>query len=257
MTDFAGHNRKAWDRQLELGNPATVAHSFETIEAAKCGRFDLSLTGRRTIPESWYPPLAGASVLCVALGGGQQVPLLAAAGARVVSVDNSPAQLAADEETARRSQLSIETVLADMSDLGAAVAQRRFDLAVVGLGTQFVADPADLWRGLAAAVRPQGRLLCAFVNPVQYLFRWPDYAEGVLQVAHALPYSDLSSLTPQERSTRFHADDPIEFGHTLEQTLGGLMAVGFAVDGFLEDRAQGDPLGRYMASYYAVGAARR
>ena len=52
MTDFAGHNRKAWDRELKLGNPATVPYSFETIEAARCGRIGLSLTGRRTIPES-------------------------------------------------------------------------------------------------------------------------------------------------------------------------------------------------------------
>jgi hypothetical protein len=95
------------------------------------------------------------------------------------------------------------------------------------------------------------------VNPVQYLFRWPEYSEGILQVAHALPYSDLTSLTAQERSTRFHPEDPIEFGHTLEQTLGGLMSSGFSLDGLLEDRAEDDPLAPYMASYYAVGALRR
>jgi SAM-dependent methyltransferase len=256
MTDFADHNRKAWDRERKLGNPATIPYSLETIEAAKCGRISLSLTGRRTIPESWYPPLAGARVICVALGGGQQVPLLAAAGAHVLSLDNSPAQLAADEDTARRSNLSIETALGDMTHLGA-FSQRSFDLAVVGLGTQFVEDPGEIWRGLAGVVRPQGRLLCAFVNPVQYLFRWPEYSEGILHVAHALPYSDLTSLTAHERSARFHPEDPIEFGHTLEQTLGGLMCSGFSVDGFLEDRAEGDPLAPYMANYYAIGALRR
>lgn len=256
MTDITDHNRRAWDREFTLGNPATVPYSFETIEAAKGGRISLSLTGHRVIPESWYPPLAGAKVICIALGGGQQVPLLAAAGAHVVSVDNSPAQLAADEETAKRSNLSIQTVLGDMTDLDA-LSLGSFDLAVVGLGMQFVENPGEIWRGLASVVRPHGRLLCAIVNPVQYLFRWPEYSEGILQVAHALPYSDLSSLTAEERSARFHPEDPIEFGHTLEQTLGGLVSSGFSVDGFLEERAEDDPLAPYMATYYAISALRR
>lgn len=47
-----------------------------------------------------------------------------------------------------------------------------------------------------------------------------------------IPISDLTSLTAHEWSARFHPEDPIEFGHKLEQTLGGLMSSGFSWTGF-------------------------
>ena len=40
------------------------------------------------MPADWFGDLAGAPVLCLASGGGQQGPLLAAAGARVTVFDN-------------------------------------------------------------------------------------------------------------------------------------------------------------------------
>ena len=66
-------------------------------------------------------------VLCLASGGGQQGPILAAAGANVTVFDNSPAQLRQDELVARREGLSIRTVQGDMRDLSA-FADGSFDL---------------------------------------------------------------------------------------------------------------------------------
>jgi len=40
------------------------------------------LAGYQPVPREWFPAeLAGAAVLCLAAGGGQQGPVLAAAGA--------------------------------------------------------------------------------------------------------------------------------------------------------------------------------
>ena len=70
------------------------------------------------MPRQWLAPLAGTRVLCLACGGGQQAPILAAAGARVTVVDLSSRQLDQDRFVAERDGLGITTVQADMADCG-------------------------------------------------------------------------------------------------------------------------------------------
>ena len=76
--------------------------------------------------------------------------------------------------------------------------------------------------------------------------------EGVLQVRHKLPYSDLTHLTPEER--QLYVDDlqPLEFGHTLEDQIGGQLDAGFVITGFYEDIWPGQTLSEYMPHYMAT-----
>ena len=69
--DIRAHNREAWDRQVEQGNPWTVPVSSKAIAAARAGEWAIVLTPTRPVPGDWFPRLAGASVLCLASGGGQ------------------------------------------------------------------------------------------------------------------------------------------------------------------------------------------
>ena len=89
----------------------------EEIARARRGDWSLVLTPTKPVPADWFPPLAGLDVLCLASGGGQQGPILAAAGANVTVFDNSPNQLAQDRLVADREGLAIETVQGDMADL--------------------------------------------------------------------------------------------------------------------------------------------
>ena len=86
----SSHNRDAWDAEVERGNRWTVPVDHETIEAARRGRLEVLLTDSRAVPAAWFPDLDAGAVLCLASGGGQQGPLLAAAGANVTVMDNSP-----------------------------------------------------------------------------------------------------------------------------------------------------------------------
>ncbi len=79
--DIRRFNREAWDRQVEGRNPWTIPVSRQKIADARNGHWEIFLTPTRPAPEDWLPPLRGASVLCLASGGGQQGPILAAAGA--------------------------------------------------------------------------------------------------------------------------------------------------------------------------------
>src|SRR5918992_1318947 len=94
--DIQGYNRGAWDKEVERGNQWTVPVAPAVIEAARQGRWEVLLTDTKPVPKEWFPDLAGLDVLCLASGGGQQAPVLAAAGANVTVLDNSPRQLAQD-----------------------------------------------------------------------------------------------------------------------------------------------------------------
>ena len=111
-------NRDRWDQLVRKGNMWTVPVTAEQIAAARDGDVSIVLTPRKTVPqENWLRELRGRRVLCLAGGGGQQAPLLAAAGARVTTLDNSPLQLTRDREVAEREGLEIRTELGVMEDL--------------------------------------------------------------------------------------------------------------------------------------------
>ena len=129
MDEIRNFNREAWNRQVEARNPWTIPVTSQQVAAARQGDWKIYLTPSIPVPQDWFPPLRGASVLCLASGGGQQGPILAAAGAQVTVFDNSPHQLAQDRFVADRDGLQLETVEGDMRDLSV-FPDESFDLIV-------------------------------------------------------------------------------------------------------------------------------
>jgi SAM-dependent methyltransferase len=249
----AAHNRAAWDRMVEQGNRWTVPVEHELIEAARRGEWQVHLTETRPVPRSWFPELHGAKVLCLASGGGQQGPILAASGAQVTVFDNSPGQLAMDQLVAEREGLAIRTVLGDMRDLSE-FSPGEFDLIFHPVSNCFIPDPRPVWNEAHRVLRPGGELLAGFVNPVDYSFD-PQLAElGTFKVVYSLPYSDTESLSEKERVALHGENSPFEFSHTLELQIGGQLEAGFILVGFYEDYRSNDPLADYMPSYCATRA---
>jgi len=256
--DVRDHNRDAWNRQVELRNRWTVPVTPEQVEEARRGRWEIVLTPSRPVPRDWFPPLAGASVLCLASGGGQQGPILAAAGAGVTVFDNSPAQLDQDRRVAERDGLDLRTVEGDMRDLSC-FPDASFDLIVHPVSNVFVPDVRPVWREAWRVLRPGSCLLSGFDNPVLYLFDEEAYDRGELVVANPLPYSDVASLSPEALERRRRAGRPVEFSHTLDDQIGGQIEAGFVITGFYEDGyadREGDLLSRYLPTFLATRALR-
>jgi SAM-dependent methyltransferase len=247
------YNRQAWDRQVERGNPWTVPVDPDAIAKARQGDWQIILTPTKPVPAEWFPPLAGIDVLCLASGGGQQGPILAAAGAHVTVFDNSPNQLAKDRLVADREGLTIETLEGDMADLSV-FADGGFDLIIHPVSNVFAPDVRPVWREAYRVLRPGGSLLVGCMNPIHYLFDFPALERGEFRVAHRIPYSDVGSLTDEERARLAEQDAPLEFGHTLDDQIGGQLAAGFVLTGFYEDIDPGTILGQYIASYLATKA---
>src|SRR5579864_2380751 len=115
--DVRSHNRSAWNRNVEKQNRWTRPVGKDVVERARRGQFELFLTPTKPVPMNWFPVLKGTITLCLASGGGQQGPVLAAAGAIVTVFDNSPGQLSQDRLVADRDGLTLETIEGDMADL--------------------------------------------------------------------------------------------------------------------------------------------
>ena len=253
--DIVGHNRAAWDREVEQGGEWTRPVSAEIVAAARRGEWEnyLFLTGSKPVPRSWFPAdLSGVDVLCLASGGGQQGPILAAAGARVTVFDNSPKQLGQDRWVAQRDGLEITTVQGDMADLSA-FRDESFDLIVHPPSNGFVPDVRPVWREAYRVLRRGGHLLAGFLNPIEFIFDYRLFDEGIFEVRHPLPYSDLDYLTDLERQ-QLDSGEMLEFSHTLEDQIGGQLEAGFVLTGFYEAHRENHPVAKYLPSYIATRA---
>jgi SAM-dependent methyltransferase len=205
------------------------------------------------VPHKWFPPLKGADVLCLAGGGGQQGPVLAAVGANVTVFDNSPAQLKQDQLVAEREALSLKTVEGDAADLST-FADESFDLVFNPCSTVFMQDVRAVWKECDRVLRQGGILMTGSMNPVHYIFDLYKADEGILEIAHPIPYSDLTSILPEDLDELIEKGLPLEFGHSLTDLLGGQCDAGFVITDMYEDYMLDSPLHNYHPSYIATKA---
>jgi SAM-dependent methyltransferase len=253
--DVRSHNRKAWDRWVENGKEYTVPVDSQMIAAARHGEWNIRLTPTKPVPHSWLPSLVGKDILCLASGGGQQGPILSAAGAYVTVLDNSPKQLEQDRYVAAREGLSITTIEGDMRNLSM-LADGSFDYIIHPVSNTFVPDVRPVWNEAFRVLRPGGIMASGFGNPAVYLFDYDEVERsGKLEVKYVLPYSDIDVLSPEKKS-RYEADEiPYEFSHTLDDLIGGQLDAGFVIVSFYEDYEKdtdANPLKNYMPLYIAT-----
>jgi SAM-dependent methyltransferase len=253
-SEIVTHNRAAWDREVASGNEWTRPVGPEVIARARAGDWSVVLIGYVPVPRDWFPAdLAGTQVLCLASGGGQQGPVLAAAGAAVTVFDNSPGQLARDEEVAAREGLSVRTVLGDMRDLSA-FGDVSFDLVFNPVSNVFCPELAPVWRESYRVLRPGGILLAGFMNPDIFVFDPVAHERGELVARYPLPFCSLD--LPQAERERYYGDGPIEFSHSLTEQIGGQLAAGFVLTHLTEAPHHGDLTAAFMPGYIATRAAK-
>ena len=80
-----------------------------------------------------------------------------------------------------------------------------------------------------------------------------------MEVRHSIPYSDLTDLDDSRRRMILEKGQPLEFGHSLEDQIGGQLDAGFVIAGFYEDRYDAgeiDPLSKYLPTFMATRAVK-
>lgn len=254
--DYIKYNRKAWDNKVLKGDKWTQPVSTATIENAKEGIWEIVLTPTKPVPREWFPTLKNKRVLCLASGGGQQGPILAATGAIVTVFDNSPNQLKQDQFVAKRDNLEIITELGSINDLSR-FKDEYFDLIFHPAGGS-VQDILSVWKEAYRILKKGSDLLSGFTNPIHYVFDLKAWETGELVIRHIIPYSDLTDLTEKElKELILDRNEPIFFGHSLHSLIQGQIDAGFMISGFYEDNSGGnEPLDKYIDSYIATKATK-
>ncbi len=252
------HNSTAWNKLAEKNIEWSVPVSSEEIERARKGDWKIILTPIKSVPCQWFGDVRGKDILCLASGGGQQSPILAAAGANVTSFDASEKQLEKDSFVATRENLKIKIEKGDAADLSR-FEDESFDLIFHPCSNCFMANLVPIWRECFRVLRRGGALLAGFNNPIVYIFdAAAEDDEGLLRVRHQLPYSDAESLSEAEKNEILKKNAPFEFSHTLDEQIGEQIAAGFLIAGFYEDcwTDEARLLNKYAPTFMATKAVK-
>jgi len=100
-------------------------------------------------------------------------------------------------------------------------------------------------------------LLAGFANPILYVFDDALAENGELHVRHSIPYADLTSLTDAEWQRYIDKNEPLVYGHSLEDQIGGQLDAGFVLTGLYEDRDPTHPLAKFLPTFIATRAVKR
>jgi SAM-dependent methyltransferase len=248
------YNRCAWNRESSRGSDWSRPVDSTVIHNAKNGLWEVILTTNKPVPSHWLGEVRGKRILCLASGGGQQAPILAAAGAEVISFDLSEEQLSKDHFVSERENLDIRCIQGDMADLSP-FSDGEFDLIFHPVSNVFVPDVAPVWRECHRVLKIGARLLAGFMNPAFFLFDH-DSDTDKLMVKFKLPYREPEDLSNAGKAAVEERGRALEFGHTLESQIGGQLLAGFILRDLYEDywNDKATPLNRFSPTYIATWA---
>ena len=232
---YVEENSRIWDKRAENNDRWSTVVSAEEVEKARKGEWHIILTPEKPVPRDWFPSdMKGLKVLCLASGGGQQGPILAAIGADVTVFDNSQGQLEKDLYVAKRDGLTINTVQGNMQDLSM-FADASFDLIVHPWSNNYVDDILIVWKECSRVLKKCGTLVAGFGSPLEYIFDLKKFEKGELELKYSIPYADIDHQD-DEAVRELSAAEGFSWGHPIEEQIQGQISAGFVIAGFYEDR---------------------
>ena len=232
-------NQEATDMGYQDVNAATIDRWIEegwewgkpidhvTYERALRGDWQALLTPTKAVPRDWFGDLKGKKVLGLASGGGQQMPLFTAAGARCTVLDYSQRQLDSERLVAQREGYDIEIVRGDMTK-PLPFEDGAFDLIFHPVSNCYAREVKPIWRECFRVLKPGGYLLSGTDHFVNYIV---DEAEE--RIVHRLPFDPLAD--PEQMAFLQKDDAGVQFSHTLEEQINGQLEAGFTLLSLYED----------------------
>jgi len=240
----------------EWGRPV----SHEDYMNAKSGEWRVLLTPTVKVPFEWFSPyinlksrrLDGVSLLGLASGGGQQMPVFAAVGTDATVLDYSDAQLENERFVAQREGYHITVVKADMTKT-LPFDDNSFDIIFHPVSNCYVEDIQHIWDECYRILRKGGILLSGMGNGFDYLF--DDESGEPLLVKNKLPYNPLKDEKLFERDVKNNGG--VQFSHSIEEQIGGQLKAGFTLTDLYEDRDSEGIYKDYFPQYIATRSVKK
>jgi len=201
----------------------TACATKEQLKNARDGKLELHFFDKM-VPSEWLKDIRGKKVLCLAGAGGLQAPILACAGAEVTVIDISNKMLDKDREIAKEENLEINIVKGNICDL-TMFSEGFFDLIINPLSLMYVPELSRVFNECYRVLDKGGIFIMMAPSPINYLCDFIDDKEGgYYKAVHRMPFC----------SQEYDDSDWIEYGHTMEDYLGGLIKSGFSINGYME-----------------------
>ena len=253
--DAHEQNRRSWNLVI----PAHDSHKRDQATFLRAGGHtlfpdELALLGvdATAWPENHVPPdmspetapLAGLDLLHLQCNVGQDTLSLARLGARVTGVDISDEAIARATALAAAADIPASFIRADIYDYLAAAAPR-FDLAFASYGALPWLSDLELWAaGVAASLRPGGRLVLLEFHPIAFIFdeqlrpAYPYFGRGQPTVNQAGVGDYVAASGPllapsgwQPGVADFHNPEPChEFQWTIADWVSAVLRAGLILE---------------------------
>jgi SAM-dependent methyltransferase len=255
MENYVEINAKTIDSWAREGWIWGIPITSEDFARAKVGDWDVVLTPLKPMPKDWFAPflhngkLEGVSLLGLASGGGQQMPIFAALGADCTLLDNSQVQLESDRMGAKREGYEIDIIRGDMSKT-LPFANNSFDIIFHPVSNCYVEDVYHVWRECYRVLKPGGILVAGMDYGLNYLAQ----DDEPLKIVNKLPYNPLKN--PAEYKKSIKNNDGIQFSHTVEEQIGGQLQAGLILTHLYED-TDNEGIGQYCPNYIATRAVKK
>lgn len=243
-------NAKAVDTWCKNGwNPGKPITHEEYLNALK-GEWNVSLTATKNVPHSWFGKLKDKKLLGLASGGGQQIPIFAAQGAKCTVLDYSFEQCESERMVAHREGYDVEVMQYDMTK-PLPFEDETFDIIFHPLSNMYIEDVKPVFKECYRILKMGGILLCGLDNGINFIFD-----EDEKEIKYKLPFNPLKDQKQYEDSIK--NDWGIEFSHTLEEQIGGQLEAGFMLTNVMEDTNGEGKLHDYnIPTYWATRAVKK
>lgn len=227
MKKYVEVNAKTVDSWVEEGWEWGLPISHETFENAKKGIWDVVLTPHKSVPKDWFLPFEGLKILGLASGGGQQMPIFAALGAKCTIIDISDKQLENERLVASREGYDINIVKADVTEK-LPFEDESFDFIFHPVSNVYMEDVYHVFREAYRVLKKGGIMISGLDNGINFII---DESEKM--IINKLPYNPLRNKDHE----KFLLDRNYgyEFSHTLEEQIGGQLKAGFILQDIYED----------------------
>lgn len=242
-------NSKVVDKWVEEGWEWGQAISHEAFEKAQNNDWSVVLTPIKPVPKNWFCKMKDAQILGLASGGGQQMPIFTALGAKCTVLDYSEKQLFKEIEVAKREKYEIKTIRADMTK-PLPFEDESFDMVFHPVSNCYIEDILPVWKECHRILKKGGILLAGFDNSFNYIF---DDEEKM--IVRKLPFNPLKDKELYEESIK--NDWGIQFSHTIEEQIGGQLQAGFILTDIYEDTNGEGRLHEFnVPTFYATRAVK-
>lgn len=227
MKTYQDINKETIDKWVEEGWEWGKPISHEEYVKAQAGEWKLLLTPTVPVPPDWLGNVKGKKVLGLAAGGGQQMPIFTALGAKCTVLDYSARQIENERLVAAREGYDIKVVEGDMTKR-LPFADETFDIVFHPVSNCYIEEVQPVFEEAYRVLKKGGIFLAGLGNEINYMV---DSEEK--EIIWKMPFNPLKDEAA--KAFMMAEDCGMQFSHTMTEQIGGQLKAGFALLDIYED----------------------